>query len=219
MKCHQNYYKNVSWNGIQTNSVNFKDADSLWKTLKELIINEYNLRGLWQRVQDAMDTYENDRTFRNFHEICVEIAHYALMGYLAFYVLWTLQHIFILPCYTLWIMGDDMNVYQGCFIMMYFALLVYIVYKLWELLRYEMIMWYVIPDLQYLRCTQDDVNAFKNYYKYIRNDRFEIEDALTDSVGIDVAKLIMLYLPDFIALYQERLYQEEFFFEFTIDKY
>ena len=168
-----------------------------------MVIRFYNPDNRLRTNGMSMDKLSKYRTSRNFHEILNALAGYGLMTYLAFYALYTMLHIFVLPCYTLWVMDDHMNIYQGCFIFMYFILLGYIVYKLWVLLNYERIMWYVIPDLNNLDCTQEDVDNFKKYYKYIKHDRYQIEDTLSDIVGIDVATLIMLYLPDFISLYSE----------------
>ena len=66
-------------------------------------------------------------------------------------------------------------------------------------------MWYVIPDLQNLDCSNKDINAFEAYYEYIKEGRFQIGNALCDIFGYDIASVIMLYVPDFLHLYKDKL--------------
>ena len=83
---------------------------------------------------------------------------------------------------------------------LYLLFLLMILYRMYGWIRYEMIMWYVLPDLQYLTVDQNDVKAFKDYYNYIKVDCDRLRDVLQDIFGRDVTNVI-LYQPDYIHLY------------------
>ena len=48
------------------------------------------------------------------------------------------------------------------------------------MIKYEMIMWFVLPDLENLQINTQDVNAYKEHYKYINKDWYELREILRD---------------------------------------
>ena len=79
-----------------------------------------------------------------------------------------------------------------------------ITYKLYDFINFERIVWYVNPGLHRRNITQDDLKAFKGYFQYIIKDTFEIEDSLGEVFGGDIARIIMLFTPDFLSLCREK---------------
>ena len=203
VECNKNYYKRVTWNEFKARSSRF-NGEQLMDKLRDRVINYYDIRSWQNRFWSAWNTFKVVQNYHNFHGFMENLGFGGLLLFFVFYAVMKVFNIFILPLVTVWMTYGMMSLHEIWFNMMYFSLLIVIIYKLYELVRYEMIMWYVIPDLEYLKCTKQDVNDFKAYYKYIEYDIDEMKIALTEFVGKDVANIVMSFTPDFISIYESK---------------
>ena len=92
------------------------------------------------------------------------------------------------------------NIHQICFMLLYWCIMIIALYKLYNMMNYERMMWYIIPDLGSSGCTQQEIIKYKEYYEYIKFDYIEIKNVLSHKFGNDVGNEILLYVPDYLTL-------------------
>ena len=191
-----------------------------WRDLKERFFGEsaadHFMNKLWNEIKKyySIDSWRNNlRTY--YHAFRMTQSHLDLDRFLSaaayggflyfcvFYGMIKIFNVFELPLITLWLTHDSLSMHQICFNSAYFGLLIVICYRLWILIRYEITMWYIVPDLCDLRLSRNVLNDFYAYYNYIQKDMYLIKDAVSGYVGKDVADIIMLYTPDYISSYNE----------------
>ena len=192
----------MTWSEFKEKSAKY-EGDQFMDKLMKRIIEYYRIDRLMNDLRARWNTFKTTRTYDTFHEFLRHFAQSIILVFSACYGVLNAFNIFVLPLITLYLTYDGMSMHQIWFNIIYFGLLIVICYRLWALIKYEMIMWYIIPDLGSLRCTRKDIDDFYGYYKYINKDITLIQIAVSEFVGKDVANIIMLYTPDYISNYKE----------------
>ena len=223
VECNRSYYKNVchtqllsflflftvslfikvTWREFKKRSGKYEEnklGDKLWNDVK----NYYEVDSWRNDFKSAWNAFRAAPTYDGFHQLLGAATFGGFLFFCSYYAMIKILSVFIIPFITVYLTYDEIGIHQIWFNITYFVLLIVICYRLWTLIRYEMIMWYVIPDLLgNLRLSREDIDSFHAYYKYINGDIELMKDAVSDYVGEDVANIVMLYTPDYITIHHD----------------
>lgn len=204
VECNRDYYSKVTWSQFKNASNKFNNVN-LWNTVKQDICSFYDIDGVYHRLitnWNGIQPIPSGITKLGLHRLLQSVWYINLLIFFACYAVFKLANIFIWPLITLWIRYEKLTIdnRETYFDIIYFLLLLVILWRLYDLLMYEIILWYIIPDLDDLKCSKQDIDDFKTYYKYIKVDVDEIRRVLSDVFGKDVANIILVFTPDFLML-------------------
>eukprot|EP01084_Bolivina_argentea_P152377 265825_1 len=195
--CENNkFYKYVTWSAFKNNSRKFKEMN-LTKKIVQDVISFCKFRVIWNQVRQRYHGFRQYMSVRTFIQFVERVWEFGSAILLFYYSMNCILNVFFWPVVSVFVMYDVVNIHQALFMGLYWLILSVVFYKLYVMLNYERMMWYVESDFG--RRKQIDTGKYTEYYKYIKEDFWEIKSILGEVLGNDIANIVLLYVPDFIT--------------------